>query len=431
MSSPTGQAREQPGRPALRLTDVASGGPAWRRFAATLRSRAKVTARLRELAPLARWRERTWADLLGINRTVLVQALKIALSASLSWALAQWLFGSPAPIYAPITASFVALITIRASIRDAYQRVLGVLVGIFVAIGLGELMGLHAWSIGAIVGVGFLVGKLLRLEPGAAAQIPITGLLLIGLGQGAGYAQTRILDTLVGAVVAVLVNILVVPPNRVSQARQAVDQLAQLSVDVLSEMADGIAEPWSRTQADRWLRQSRGNRQLVNRAEDEADTAVDSLRLHPGRRNWTEVLSQVHRALAALRVIGVQVSVLARTLRDTADRIPPDEGHQLPLPRAAELLRTTAGAVDALGHALLDDPDDEAAGTLTAARAEIDQARAQIAEIRGDLQDLIDANLARGLYLGTLVVETERILDELDAATRHPEAEDDSADRPV
>ena len=408
---------------------MAKDGPGWRRFAGTVRSRAKVTARLRELAPLTRWRERTWGDLLGINGTVLVQAFKIALSASLSWALAQWLFGSPAPIYAPITASFVALITIRASIRDAYQRVLGVLVGIFVAIGLGELMGLHAWSIGAIVAVGFLVGKLLRLDPGAAAQVPITGLLLIGLGQGAGYAETRILDTLVGAVVAVLVNILVVPPNRVSQARQAVDQLAQLSVDVLSEMADGIAEPWTRNQADRWLRQSRGNRQLVNRAEDEADTAVDSLRLHPGRRNWTEALDQVHQALAALRVIGVQVSVLARTLRDTADRIPAQEGRQLPMPRGAELLRTTAGAVDAFGHALLDDPDDDDAGTLAAARAEITQARAQIAEIRGDLQDLIDANLARGLYLGTLVVETERILDELDTATRRPESEDDSADR--
>ncbi len=403
--------------------------PRARRLLGTLRSRAKVTARLRELAPLTRWRERTWTDLLGINRTVLVQALKIALSASLSWALAQWLFGSPAPIYAPITASFVALITIRASIRDAYERVLGVLVGIFVAIGLGELMGLHAWSIGAIVGVGFLVGKLLRLEPGAAAQIPITGLLLIGLGQGAGYAETRILDTLIGAVVAVLVNIVVVPPNRVSQAREAVDQLAQLAVDVLSEMADGIAEPWTRTQADRWLRQSRGNRQLVNRAEDEADTAVDSLRLHPGRRNWTEVLDQVHRALGALRLIGVQVSVLARTLRDTADRIPAHQEHQLPMPRAAELLRTTAGAVDAFGHALLDDPEDAAAGTLVAARAEVAQARTQIADIRGDLQDLIDANLARGLYLGTLVVETERILDELDTAVRQAEPEDDSADR--
>src|SRR4029079_16157876 len=106
--------------------------PRARRLLGTLRSRAKVTARLRELAPLTRWRERTWTDLLGINRTVLVQALKIALSASFSWALAQWLFGSPAPIYAPITASFVALITISASIRDAYERVLGVLVGIFV-----------------------------------------------------------------------------------------------------------------------------------------------------------------------------------------------------------------------------------------------------------------------------------------------------------
>jgi uncharacterized membrane protein YgaE (UPF0421/DUF939 family) len=395
----------------------------------TLRSRAKVTARLRELAPMTRWRDRTWADLLGINATVLVQALKIALSASVSWALAQWLFGSPAPIYAPITASFVALITIRASIRDAYQRVLGVLVGIFVAIGLGELMGLHAWSIGAIVAVGFLVGKLLRLEPGAAAQIPITGLLLIGLGQGAGYAQTRILDTLVGAVVAVVVNIVVVPPNRVHQAREAVDQLAQLSVDVLSEMGDGIAERWTRGQADRWLRRARENRQLVNRAENEADTAEDSLRLHPGRRNWTEALTGVHRALRTLRVIGVQVSVLARTMRDTADRIPDVDGRQVPLPRAGELLRTTAGAVDAFSHALLADPPDGTAGTFVAAGQELALARAQIADIRADLQGLLDANLARGIYLGTLVVETERILDELTAAMRPTEPEDDGDNR--
>ncbi len=141
------------------------------------------------------------------------------------------------------------------------------------------------------------------------------------------------------------------------------------------------------------------------------------------------MLDQVHRALGALRLIGVQVSVLARTLRDTADRIPAHQEHQLPMPRAAELLRTTAGAVDAFGHALLDDPEDEAAGTLAAARAELAQARTQIADIRGDLQDLIDANLARGLYLGTLVVETERILDELDTAVRQAEPEDDSADR--
>jgi hypothetical protein len=45
----------------------------------------------------------------------------------------------------------------------------------------------------------------------------------------------------------------------------------------------------------------------------------------------------------------------------------------------------------------------------------VDAARARIEEINADLADLMAANLPRGVYLGTLVVETGRILDELDA----------------
>ncbi len=406
----------------------------------TLRSRARVTARLREIAPLTVWRDRTLADLLGIDATVALQALKIAISAGLSWALAQWLFNSPAPIYAPITASFVAMITIRASLRDAFQRVLGVIVGIVVAIGVGELLGLHAWSIAVIVGLGFLVGKVLRLEPGAAAQIPVTGLLLVGLGQGAGQAETRVLDTLIGAAVAVIVNVLVVPPNRVSSARRAVDQLAELAVDVLSDMAEGVGRPWTRDEAADWLRRSRETRRLTTRAESEAETATDSLRLHPGRRNWTEPLAAMQRALDRLRVIGVQTSVLARTLRDTADEHPTDNHRQPPMPMAQDMITATAAAVDAFAHALLD-PREEwtGSGPEAAVRGELAEARARVSAIQLDVRDMLEANLSRGIYLGTLVVETERILDELEAGldrtTREtgsssPSAESPSAEPP-
>jgi len=70
-----------------------------------------------------RWRDRPLGELLNIDRSVLVQALKIALSAGLSWALASWWFSSPSPIWAPITASLIALLTVQASIRDAVEKV--------------------------------------------------------------------------------------------------------------------------------------------------------------------------------------------------------------------------------------------------------------------------------------------------------------------
>jgi len=45
----------------------------------------------------------------------------------------------------------------------------------------------------------------------------------------------------------------------------------------------------------------------------------------------------------------------------------------------------------------------------------VEVARSQIGEIKADLADMLAANLARGVFLGTLVVETGRILDELES----------------
>ena len=210
-----------------------------RRLAGTVRSRSKVTARLTEIAPVDAWRKRGLLDLLGMNVTVLIQALKVAISAGVSWALAQLLLDSPEPIWAPITASLIALLTVRASVRDALQRVFAVVLGMAVALWLGSLIGLHAWTISLIVAVGFLAGKMLRLIPAAAAQILINGLFILALG--AGQSGQRVLDTLIGAAVAVLVNFVIVPPNHVSAARRTVSDLADDVIDVLSEMARQVA----------------------------------------------------------------------------------------------------------------------------------------------------------------------------------------------
>jgi hypothetical protein len=404
-----------------------------REAGARLRARARVTERLRELSPLVDWRDRGWFGLFGVNRDLLVQALKIGVSAALSWLIAQQLFHTAAPIYAPITASFVALATLRASVKDAAQRVIGVLVGIVVATFLADLFGLHAWSIGIIVTIGFLTGKALRLTPGAAAQIPVTGLLLLALG-AASHPAVRLLDTLVGALVAVLVNFLILPPNHVGAARDSVRSLADRLVDAISEMAGGIADSWTSDQATRWLRTARASASASSAAGATVDQAADSLGLHPGRSHWVDVLDSTQRAFRTLSIVEVQVRVIGRTLRDTATSVG-DPDNQPPLPMAADMLTTTAGAIDAFAEGLLGEGTDGPA-RLDGARAALHQARAGINQINADLADLVAANLSRGIYLGTLVVETERILDQLEsglppAAEGAPPPAEESATGPV
>ena len=396
-----------------------------------LRARARVTDRLRELSSVSAWRRRSWLDLLGLNRTIGVQAVKIGVASALSWLVAHWAFGSPAPIYAPLTAAFVGLVTLQASIKDGVQRVIGVVVGIAVATFLVDVFGLHAWSIGIVVGLGFLAGKMLRLVPGAAAQIPVTGLLLLALGT-ASHPLDRVLETLVGAAVAVAVNFLVVPPNHVGAARTAVRTLADQVVDTLSEMAAGIAEPWTLEQAAGWLRTARDRGGVSAAAQTAVDQAGQSLRLHPRRGDWTHVQAAVRRSVRTLGVVEVQTRVIARTLRDTAENLSgvggvgdtaearsesggsDRSGDQPPLPMASDMLTSTAGAIDAFASGMLPTSKSGAAASLGTARMAIDAARVRIAQINDDLGDLVAANLPRGIYLGTLVVETGRILDELD-----------------
>ena len=86
------------------------------------------------------------------------------------------------------------------------------------------------------------------------------------------------------------------------------------------------------------------------------------------------------------------------------------------MPMASAMLNAASDAIEAFAHTLLRaEKDAKAVVAGGAARRSIDVARAKIAEINADLGDMLAANLARGVFLGALVVETGRILDELDA----------------
>ena len=375
-------------------------------------SRGRRDRWLQTITGRRHWAGRPLSELLAIDRGVLVQAVKIAVSAGVAWTLAQWWLSSPSPIWAPITAALIASLTVRASIRDAAEKIVGVLVGITVAIWLGGLIGLHAWSIALIVAVGFLLGRVLRLSGSAAAQIPINGLFILALGGG----TERFLDTLIGAGVAVVVNFLIVPPNHVSAASRSVAALADGLVDVLSTMAVGISRPWRTEFAAQWLRGAREQGRFASAAESDAERADQSLEMHPGRSSWTNSLGRLRQTNDTLQIVEVQVRTLARTLRDISTKVPASDGSQPPMPMASAMLTATSGAIEAFAHTLLRAEKDASAVVAGGAvRRSIDEARSKIAEINADLADMLAANLARGVFLGALVVETGRILDELAA----------------
>src|SRR4029453_10218968 len=147
-------------------------------------------------AVLARW-----------GRVPGLRTAKATLAAVLSYAAADMLNTSAAPILAPLTALLVVQLTVYETVAQVIQRIFSVLAGVLVAVGIATFVGLSWWSLGAVVAVSLVVGQLLRLGP-HTVEVPISAMLVLAVGgAGAeGAAAGRGYETLVGAAIGLAVN---------------------------------------------------------------------------------------------------------------------------------------------------------------------------------------------------------------------------------
>ena len=131
-------------------------------------------------------------------------------------------------------------------------------------------MGLTWWSLGLLVAASIIVGQLLRLGPNLI-EVPISAMLVLGVGYAAGAQASglnRVVETLIGAAVGVLVNVVFPPAVRTRNAGQAVQRLAEEVAALLEEAAQGLG-----------------------RAESTALSVIDSGEFFPTGTGWFSIPS--------------------------------------------------------------------------------------------------------------------------------------------
>ena len=179
---------------------------------------------------------------------------KSGLAAGLSWWIAQVVTDLPDPVLAPLTALVVVQVSVRASVRTAIQRSAAVVLGVLLALAIGDALGLNGLTVALLVAVSLGIAQLLlRLPASAARQVPISVLVVLSTVTSSqeSFGWRRALDTVLGAAVGVGVS-LVLPASRLVDARQTLDRLAGSLGGVLETMGSGLQQPWS-TDADRGL----------------------------------------------------------------------------------------------------------------------------------------------------------------------------------
>jgi hypothetical protein len=254
-------------------------------------------------------------------------------------------------------------------------------------------------------------------------EVPISAMLILAVG-GAGTgtaAQGRVVETLVGAVVAVLVNLLIAPPLYVQPASEAIAELAQRMARFSRSLAEAVCGDWSRETALTQLTEARLLAEEVVRADRTLARTEESARLNPRGRVAREARPRLRSMLTALEHVQVVLRDLARTLLDRTFFVPEGEASGAYSPDAREAL---AHVLDALATALEDTGAVVCRGETTETAARRIEKHLEVLDTWRDRlseQLLVDPQADPGAWVqhGALLTAVDRLRVELEAAL-HP-----------
>ncbi|MEV6492571.1 aromatic acid exporter family protein [Actinoplanes sp. NPDC051633] len=365
-------------------------------------------------AVLARW-----------GRIPGIRTAKVTLAAVLAYVAADLLNTTASPILAPLTAILVVQLTVFQTVAEGLQRVLSVLAGVLVAVGLATVVGLSWWSLGAVVAVSLVLGQVLRLGP-HTLEVPISAMLVLAVG-GAAASQAaagRVYETLIGAAIGIAVNFAIAPPVHVESAGSAVAGLATRLADFLRSLATQLHDGWSRQAAQNWLTAARGLSASVLEADHSLVRAEQSAVLNPRGGEVRVAQPRLRTALTAIEYCTIVVRTLCREIFDRTFYLPTELEAEV-YPSEARL--ALADVLDVAAAAL------DGVATVAAGGEPVEIARARVAEQLDELYQrrellgrllLVDphADAAAWQQHGALLTAVDRLRVEIEAAVR-PAAE--------
>jgi len=247
------------------------------------------------------------------GRSALFRALRISGATVAAFVVAQLLgLRDPPPLVAALTALLVVQATLASTLVNGVQRVLSVVAGVALAVLLVSVVGLTWWSLGALVAASIVVGQILRLGP-HLLEVPISAMLVLGVGYTTGAESLgagRVVETLIGAAVGVLVNVVFPPAVQSRSAGEAVERFAEEIARLLDDAAVAFAAgPPPVDRAARWLADARRLNRHVPQLDETLANAEESRRLNvralgaprPGRglREGLDVLEHASVSMRA------------------------------------------------------------------------------------------------------------------------------------
>ncbi|MGW6858396.1 FUSC family protein [Streptomyces xanthophaeus] len=344
---------------------------------------------------------------------VAVQALRSTAAAVISYVVALRLSSEPNPLTAPLTALLVVQVTLFSTLTTSIRRVNSVVVGVLIAIGFSVLVGLTWWSLGLLILASLVVGHLVRVDE-FVPEVAISAMLVLGVTQVASTAWDRVLETLIGAVVGLLVNLVFAPPLWVASAGAAITDLASRMSRLLDHLGEQPLGPTRVEQAAARLHEARRLDNDIAQVDAALRQAEDSLRLNPRVKEGLLFRLVLRTGLDTLEICAVVLRVACRTVTDLAKARPDGPLFEPGTAKALQqVLHHTAIAVESFAELItvqVSANAEEAEARLTAELTVAGVHRDRLAQLL--LADARKDSQHWHLH-GALLAEIDRVLDEL------------------
>jgi hypothetical protein len=305
--------------------------------------------------------------------------------------------------------------------------VVAVVAGVSLAVGFAAVVPLEWWSLGLLILVAITIGQVLRLRSNMI-EVAISGMLVLGVGAlGAeSAAWQRIAQTLIGAAVGVVANLVFPPKIASADAGRAIDGLADSVSELLTRAADELTEivgegsdvgPAARA----WLGDARRITHDIPAVGAALLHAEQGRRLNVRAVGTPDVGPGLRQGLEALEHTAIAIRVMFRAVVDATydGSWLQDESAADVFLGLAQTFRELAAGIDTFGEVVR----DEAASSTRRSTAEVQALREALEglhEARARLDDALTTEDDPGLLeLHAAMLSTvKRLLGEMDLGER-------------
>ncbi len=239
-----------------------------------------------------------------------IQLLKTVLAAVLAWVLATEVFSLPQSFLAPWAALLVVHATVYRTFSRGLRQVTAAVVGVVLAWGVGNALGLDSASVAVVLALGLAVGALSWFGE-EATTIAATALVVLttGFSEDDSMLFARLGDTAIGIVVGLLVNAVVWPPLHRRTAIAAMDRIDDRIGALLDDMAHRLLSQGGDDEVTDWVDRTRKLDEELDHAWSLVRQAQESARMNPRRsarevrdpRSWFGLLQRMDQAVAEIR----------------------------------------------------------------------------------------------------------------------------------